>query len=249
MDTFFKGADTELPQKFIIVGFDKYYARMLELEGIDLGLNCEKFNSHYDSEVLHSAVQNEKGCLAVINSDALYSENDAMHLIEFLNIHCERIAIIASRRVYSCLGAFISENANKICLFKRPVSMEEFLTFLCKKVKSGHIFANYPQGHRQSLPEVKISSDICSASFLGNIIYFTPKEFGVLKFLLKNIGSAVSRKEIFYAVWGNDDDNSNITDVYIRYLRKKFSAFFNFDVIKTVRGVGYTINTDIIWKE
>ena len=102
--------------------------------------------------------------------------------------------------------------------------------------------------HHSEAISIKISHDTQSASFSGNVIYFTNKEFDILKLLLNAQGAPVSRKKIFNSVWENEGEDSNIADVYIRYIRKKFSKLFNFNVIKTVRGIGYAVNTDITWQ-
>lgn len=71
-------------------------------------------------------------------------------------------------------------------------------------------------------------------------ILFRPKEFALLHYLLHNKGKVVSRTKILENVWGNSyDTNTNIVDVYIKFLRGKLVPVFDCDIIRTVRGVGY----------
>jgi two-component system OmpR family response regulator len=68
----------------------------------------------------------------------------------------------------------------------------------------------------------------------------TAKEFALLEYLMRRAGEVLSRTQIVEHVWdfGYDGD-SNVVDVYIRYLREKIDRPFGVDSIETVRGSGY----------
>ena len=232
--------DTFSAKQLIIIGFDKYYARMLELEGLDIGLPSVKFDTPINIDEIKSSVKNTNECFAIINSDVIKDDGELFALIRFLNSECERTAVISTHRISPDINNFISENPITLCHFKRPVLITELLSFLHKENEIART-------HHSEAISIKISQDTQSASFSGNVIYFTNKEFDILKLLLDAQGAPVSRKEILGYVWKNECEDSNIADVYIRYIRKKFKKFFDFDVIKTVRGIGYSVNTDIIW--
>ncbi len=234
--------DTFSEKQLIIIGFDKYYARMLELEGLDIGIPSVKFDTHFTTGEIKTYTKNKNACFSIINSDVIKDDGDLFALIRFLNSECERTAVISSHRIPPDASNFILENPITICHFKRPVLITELLAFLHKENE-------IVRTHHSEAVSIKISPDTHSASFSGNIIYFTKTEFDVLELLLNAQGQPVSRKEIFKAVWQNDGDDSNIADVYIRYIRKKFKKFFDFDVIKTVRGVGYSVNTNVLWQK
>jgi two-component system response regulator ArlR len=73
-------------------------------------------------------------------------------------------------------------------------------------------------------------------------ISLTAKEFALLEYLLLHRNKVHSRDELFNGVWGSDFlGDSNLIDVYIRYLRGKIDEGFDDKLITTVRGVGYTI--------
>ncbi|MGQ4664797.1 response regulator transcription factor [Metabacillus halosaccharovorans] len=73
-------------------------------------------------------------------------------------------------------------------------------------------------------------------------IELTPKEFDLLLFLLKNKRQVLNREQILEAVWGYDYfGDTNVVDVYIRYIRKKIDFPFEYPLIHTVRGVGYVL--------
>jgi two-component system OmpR family response regulator/two-component system response regulator QseB len=75
-------------------------------------------------------------------------------------------------------------------------------------------------------------------SFAGEQVKLSAREFSVLRALLDNPGSVVSKSQLEEKLYGwNTEVESNTVDVYVHRLRKKFGA----DFIKNVRGVGYKI--------
>jgi len=76
----------------------------------------------------------------------------------------------------------------------------------------------------------------------GRTIELTAKEFALLEFLMRHPNQTLSRTVIAEHVWDYDFYNqSNVVDVYIRYLRKKIDDPFNLKLIQTVRGMGYRL--------
>ena len=76
----------------------------------------------------------------------------------------------------------------------------------------------------------------------GKEIALTAKEYALLEYLLLHKNKVHTRDELFNGVWGSDFlGDSNLIDVYIRYLRGKIDDGFEEKLITTVRGVGYTI--------
>jgi DNA-binding response OmpR family regulator len=76
----------------------------------------------------------------------------------------------------------------------------------------------------------------------GHLIELTPKEFGLLEYLMLNAGQNVSRSSIIHNVWKlSGDTMTNVVDVYINYLRKKIDVDAPMSLIHTVRGAGYRI--------
>ncbi|GAC1411698.1 MAG: two-component system response regulator TcrA [Actinomycetota bacterium] len=72
----------------------------------------------------------------------------------------------------------------------------------------------------------------------GSLVQLTSKEFAVLEYLLRHPGEVLSRRQIIEHVWDfNFEANSNIVDVYVRYLRSKLGKHS----IETVRGSGYRV--------
>ncbi|MBU1093638.1 MAG: response regulator transcription factor [Firmicutes bacterium] len=73
-------------------------------------------------------------------------------------------------------------------------------------------------------------------------IYLTNKEFSILKLLIKNKGSVVTKEAIFKDVWETDFIGETRTlDMHIKSLRQKFKVEQATTEIKTIRGIGYSI--------
>jgi DNA-binding response OmpR family regulator len=76
-------------------------------------------------------------------------------------------------------------------------------------------------------------------------INLTATEFRLLEFLMRRPGTVVSRNAIVEAVWGFDDEvNDNTVDVFIRLLRRKIDDVHEEKLIRTVRGVGYSLRAN-----
>ena len=74
------------------------------------------------------------------------------------------------------------------------------------------------------------------------VIDLTMKEFELLKYLMSNPQQVMTREEIIENVWGYDyRGESNVIEVYIRYLRLKIESQNNRRLIQTVRGIGYVL--------
>jgi DNA-binding response OmpR family regulator len=76
----------------------------------------------------------------------------------------------------------------------------------------------------------------------GKIISLTPKEYQLLDTLFRNLGQALSRRELMDNVWGPEfEEANNELNVHIRYLRSKIDDGHKKQLIHTVRGVGYAL--------
>ena len=74
-------------------------------------------------------------------------------------------------------------------------------------------------------------------------VELTVREFALLAYLIRNAGQVLSRRQILDAVWGAEPDvYSNIVDLYVSYLRRKLAAVGRGRRLRTVRGVGYTLD-------
>jgi two-component system, OmpR family, response regulator len=74
----------------------------------------------------------------------------------------------------------------------------------------------------------------------GRIVPLTAREYQILEFLARNAGRIVTRTALWEHVWESGaEPDSNVVDVYVRYLRNKLQR--DPDLIRTVRGGGYVL--------
>ncbi|MEY4068073.1 MAG: hypothetical protein RLZZ332_409 [Actinomycetota bacterium] len=106
---------------------------------------------------------------------------------------------------------------------------------------------------RNSVPEsetiltvgsISLNRDTRNVTRNGRHIELTKTEFNLLELLTEQAGLVVSRETIYENVWGyNFETNSKSLEVYIGYLRRKLSVNDEPDPIRTVRGIGYCLES------
>lgn len=126
----------------------------------------------------------------------------------------------------------------------KPFAIEELLARIRVALKQR---GNAGKKEVTALTYGKLSVDLATrqVSYDGELLTLTKKEFDLLAFLLKNKNRAVSREELLSAVWDYDyAGDTNVVDVYVRYLRQKVEERLGIRFIETVRGVGYMIQDE-----
>ncbi len=90
-----------------------------------------------------------------------------------------------------------------------------------------------------------VDTDQHTVTYQGEQVDLTKKEYDLLKYLLENKNVVLTRDKILETVWGYDYfGDTNIVDVYIRYLRSKLDDKFKTKLIHTIRGVGYILRNE-----
>ena len=122
----------------------------------------------------------------------------------------------------------------------KPFAIEELLarirTVLKRKNPSTH------NGSKIIIGGLEIDPDKHAVSYNAEPVDLTKKEYDLLTYLAENKNIALTRDKILEVVWGFDYyGDTNIVDVYIRYLRSKIDDRFKVKLIHTVRGVGYIL--------
>jgi two-component system copper resistance phosphate regulon response regulator CusR len=91
--------------------------------------------------------------------------------------------------------------------------------------------------------EMDLNSSLVSRA--GQMIHLTSKEFQLLEYFLKNQEKVISKAEIAENIWEVEDENSsNLIEVYVNYLRKKVDKGFSSKLIHTQFGMGYILRQE-----
>ena len=121
----------------------------------------------------------------------------------------------------------------------KPFSLDELLARVRAALRRARIAA---AGERLEVADLVLDARAHEVRRAGGAIELTAREFDLLEFLMRHAGQALTRQQIFSEVWGYDYlGESNVIDVYIRSLRKKVDDGFEPKLIRTVRGLGYTL--------
>jgi len=119
----------------------------------------------------------------------------------------------------------------------KPFATEELLARVRARLRE-----KAPHGNVIRHRDVVMDRDRHEVTRAEKPIALTAKEYALLEYLLLHRNKVHTRDELFNGVWGSDFlGDSNLIDVYIRYLRGKIDEGFDDKLITTVRGVGYTI--------
>jgi DNA-binding response OmpR family regulator len=89
--------------------------------------------------------------------------------------------------------------------------------------------------------DLEIDADAVTVRRAGEPVALTAREFDLLHLLARDAGRVLSRDVILDRVWVAVDVDPNVVDVYIGYLRRKIDGQGRSPLIRTVRGVGFTL--------
>ena len=126
----------------------------------------------------------------------------------------------------------------------KPFAIQELLARVrnaLRKQRSGEN-GEGPEGEKLQVKDLIMYPSRYEVTVQGEEVQLTKKEYSLLEYLLRNKRNVLTRDQILQEVWGYDyTGDTNVVDVYIRYLRAKIDDHFNVKYIYTVRGVGYAI--------
>jgi DNA-binding response OmpR family regulator len=123
----------------------------------------------------------------------------------------------------------------------KPFQLEELLARLRALVRRGH----QVKDPVLRIHDLEIDTAGRTVKRAGQSIHLTPREFALLQFLAFHRGKVVSRSMIWEHLYDENDENtSNVVDVYIRYLRNKIDKGFQVPLILTRWGEGYLLKGD-----
>jgi two-component system, OmpR family, response regulator len=123
----------------------------------------------------------------------------------------------------------------------KPFSVEQVVAQAQALLRRSGVAAT---SSRLSLADLEMDDDAHVVRKAGTVVDLSPTEYNLLRFLLVNAGRVLSRNQILDHVWQYDfGGNATVVETYISYLRKKLDSLGE-PLIKTVRGVGYSLRVD-----
>ncbi|MBW4583307.1 MAG: response regulator transcription factor [Tildeniella nuda ZEHNDER 1965/U140] len=157
---------------------------------------------------------------------------------------CNRLRSLGSRTPVLLMMARDGVDDRVACLesgaddyFLKPYRTEEFL-----RLVRLYLQPDNPTSERLRFGDLMLDLTTRRALRNGRAIDLTMKEFELLKYLMEHPREVLTREQILENVWGYDFvGESNVIEVYVRYLRLKIEDEGEKRLIQTVRGVGYVM--------
>jgi two-component system copper resistance phosphate regulon response regulator CusR len=125
----------------------------------------------------------------------------------------------------------------------KPFDFKEFLARVKALIKRSNQTILDAQVLKFADLEMDLNSSLVSRA--GQMINLTSKEFQLLEYFLRNQEKVISKAEIAENIWEVEDENSsNLIEVYVNYLRKKVDKGFSTKLIHTQFGMGYILRQE-----
>ncbi|HIK09832.1 MAG TPA: response regulator transcription factor [Oscillatoriaceae cyanobacterium M33_DOE_052] len=174
---------------------------------------------------------------ALIVIDKMLGEDSGLHLCQELRQSGNYVPVLLlmSRDTVDDRVACLEAGADDY--FLKPYRSEDFL-----KLIRLYLEVDSQDTHILRFGELVLDLSVRRALRSGRVISLTMKEYELLKFLMEHPREVLTREQILETVWGDDFlGESNVIEVYIRYLRLKLELDGDKRLIHTVRGVGYVL--------
>ena len=221
----------------LIVEDEKKIARFLELE-----LRHEGYDvlTAYDGRNgLDTALQEDPDLLIL---DLMLPELSGIEVCRRLR-HTSDIPIIMLTAKDDVSDKVMGLDMGADDYVTKPFAIEELLARIrvaLKKRRARDAVSEAREDHILTVGCVSIDTASWQVRVKNEPVSLTKKEFDTLRYLMERRGTAVTRDQLMNEVWGYDYiGDSNIVDVYIRYLRHKIDDQFGIKTIHTIRSVGY----------
>lgn len=124
----------------------------------------------------------------------------------------------------------------------KPFHIEELLARIRMVLRTAEPSSpSSPEG-TLSIGDLILTASSRQVTRAGEIIELTKTQYDLLEYLLRNRDIVLSRDQILSHVWGYEyAGNSNVVDVYVRYLRNRIHDSDENKIIETIRGIGYVL--------
>ncbi len=219
--------------KVLIITKDKIFSRMLFLEISAFGANAA------EAESLSDDVKKE---VSVCDFTVLDAEIFAEHPEDMPELERTQLLLFGYPKDLEKVSGRIAAGYR---VFPRPFPMKDFLSSFFEKSDESYLGIRPVKRKKSAADSLILSEANHTVTYKRETVELTKREFALLLLLINNKGETVTRAQAAAAVWGKDSGtDTNIVDVYIRYLREKLDERLGIKLISTIRGVGYTIKTE-----
>ncbi len=222
-------------QKILLVEDEAQIARFLELE-----LTHEGYEVTKSADGREGLALAESGDFDLVLLDIMLPSLNGLEVLRRLR-KSSHIPVIMLTARDAVMDKVTGLDMGADDYITKPFSIEELLARIRTALR---------KKGSQALPQMNIGPltlDIARHSLTveGEAVSLTGREFALLQTLMENRDIVLSRDTLMEKVWGYDYvGETNVVDVYIRYLRAKIGEVTRQQLIHTVRGVGYVLREE-----
>ncbi len=224
-------------QRIFIVEDEIKIARFLELELKYEGYDVEKC---YEGRIALQKALEEKFDLILL--DIMLPTMNGIEVLRRLRESSE-VPVIMLTAKDEIMDKVIGLDLGANDYITKPFAIEELLARIRSALKSKMV--KVEKLEILQIKKLKIYIKAYKVSYDSETINLTKREFDLLRYLVENKNIVLTREKIVEKVWGYDYfGDTNVVDVYIRYLRSKIDEKYKIKLIVTVRGVGYLVKDE-----
>jgi two-component system, OmpR family, response regulator ArlR len=223
--------------KILVIEDEIKIARFLELELMHEGYEVDQ--SHDGREGLNKALERE---FDLVILDIMLPSMNGIEVLRRLRQTSE-IPVIMLTAKDETMDKVIGLDMGANDYVTKPFAIEELLARIRAALKRKAI--QIKATNILLLGDLKVDLDKYTVTYKDEAIELTKREFDLLHYFLENKNIVLTREKVLQAVWGYDYmGDTNVVDVYVRYLRGKIDDRYNKKIIHTVRGVGYLLKDE-----
>lgn len=226
-------------KKILLVEDEEKIARFVELELKHEGYDVSKaFNGRDGLDMT------ETGDFDLVLLDVMLPELNGLEVLRRIRKNSDIPVIMLTARD-AVMDKVSGLDAGADDYITKPFAIEELLARIRVAFKKKGAGEKQPETHKLTAKGVVLDEERHEVTCQGEEIELTHREYELLKTLLLNKNIVLDREKLLNMVCGYDyAGETNIIDVYIRYLRTKIDDRFGIKLISTVRGVGYAIKDE-----
>lgn len=220
--------------RILIVEDEKKIARFLELELIHEGYEVDV--AHDGRTGLDKALQWQPDLMIL---DLMLPELSGIEVCRRLR-HESDLPIIMLTAKDDVSDKVMGLDMGADDYVTKPFAIEELLARIRVGLKKRRAEGVSPAAHVLTAGLLRLDPASYTVAYGDTPVSLTKKEFDLLRYLMQHKGQAVTRDALLTDVWGYDyAGDTNVVDVYIRYLRHKIDEPFGVKTLHTIRAVGY----------
>ena len=226
-------------EKVLIVDDDRNSVRFLELELRHEGYRVEK---EYDGA--RGLARALKESFNLILLDVMLPSIDGVEILRKLRLVSDTpVIMLTAKDAVPDKVTGLDSGADDY--LTKPFAIEELLARMRAALKKKKSASGAPEPQILTVGSLTVDIPKREVAYGGEPIRLTKREFDLLCYLVRNADFVCSRERLMENVWGYDFlGQTNLVDVYIRYLRNKIDYPFHVELIRTIRGVGYIVKSE-----